>query len=236
MAIIGIIPARGGSQRLPKKNLLPIHDKPLIAYTIEAALEASALDRVIVSTDSPDIAQIAKQFGAEVIMRPPELATDEAPIDDSLRHVVKELGQKEGVSTEIVVSMQANNPVRKKGEIDQSVARLIATPWATAVATAYKVDQRPEWSKLVVDEHTLEIKPFMDAGARYRMQDLPDLYLLDGSIIAVRAEVLEQTASDRRVHAYLGDRVTIKVHDSRFATEIDEAKDMELADYYLSLR
>jgi len=234
MGVIGVIPARGGSQRLPGKNILRILGKPLIEYTIEIALQATMLDRVVVSTDHDGIADIAKAFGAEVVMRPKELATAEAPIDDALRHVVNFLKTNEGSSTEIVVSMQANDPVRRQGEIDEIVRRLMATPWATSIATAYKISQRPEWAKRIINEETMEIRPFLDPGTNFRMQDLPDLYLLDGSIIAVRTEVLERAAGDKRVHAYLGDRVAIFVHDSKYAVEIDELEDIELAEFYLS--
>jgi len=232
--IIGVIPARGGSQRLPGKNIRPILGKPLVAYTIEAALEASTLARVIVSTDDDEIARISRDFGAEVVMRPKELASATAPIDDALRHVVDFLRENEGLSIEAVVSMQANNPVRKGGEIDDVVRRLIATPWATAVATAYKLSERPEWAKIVIDEQTMEIRPFMDAGTMYRMQDLRRLYLLDGATIAVPTEVLQKAAGDGRVHVYLGERIVIEVHDPMYAVEIDELEDVQLAEFYLA--
>lgn len=234
MRVVGVIPARGGSQRLPRKNLLRLLGKPLMLYTLEKALEAATLDRVVVSTDDDEIASIARTCGADVITRPSELATADAPIDDALRHVVRRLRTEQRFVADIVVSMQANNPVRRKGEIDEVVQRLMETSWATAVATAYRVSQRPEWSKQVIDNLTMEIRPFMDAGAKYRMQDLSDLYLLDGSVIAIRAEVLEKTAGDRRVHAYLGDRVTILVHDAKYAVELDTAQDVERAEFYLS--
>lgn len=233
MGVIGVIPARGGSQRLPDKNLLPILGRPLVAYTIEAALRATTLDRVVVSTDHSKIADIAKNVGAEVVMRPEKLATAEAPIDDSVRHVVRHLEANDGFLTEIAVLMQANNPVRKKGEIDEVVHKLMRTPWATAVATAYKVSQRPEWAKILSNEETKEIRPFMDAGISYRIQDLPELYLLDGSVIAVRADVLQKTTGDRRVHAYLGGRVIIEVHNRMYAVEVDELEDGRLAEFHL---
>ncbi len=197
------------------------------------ALRATMLKRIIVSTDHPDIANVAKMFGTEVVMRPQELATAESPIDDTLRHVMTYLRTEEGFHTDFIVSMQANMPVRKDGEIDRLVQRLEQTPWATAVATAYKISQRPEWAKLVVNKDTMEIRPFIDAGTSYRMQDLPDLYLLDGSIVVVRAEVLQKAAGDRRVHAYLGDRVVIEVHETMYAVEIDEPEDVSLAEFYL---
>jgi CMP-N,N'-diacetyllegionaminic acid synthase len=236
MKVIGVIPARGGSQRLPGKNLLRILGKPLIVYTIEAALEAATLDAVFVSTDDEAIAAVAMAAGAEVMPRPPELATAAAALDDALRHVLAHVSSKTGQQVDVVVSMQANNPVRRKGEVDEVVARLRETPWATAVATAYKLSQRPEWAKRVVDSATLEIRPYMDAGTRYRMQDLEDLYLLDGATIAVRAAILQASAGDRRVHAYLGDRARILIHHPKYAVEIDNALDVERAEFYLSRR
>lgn len=218
---------------MPGKNIFPILNKPLIAYTIEKARETALLDRVIVSTDDDGISEIARKFGAEVVPRPAELSTAESPIDESLRHVVGYLREFEGLVVDIVVSLQANNPVRKKGEIDEVIERLRKHEWATAVATAYKVSQRPEWAKRLLDTKRMEIAPYANPGECYRHQDLPPLYLLDGSIIAVRAGVLDKTAGDRRVHAYLGERVSVVVHGRKYATEIDEPDDMELAEFYL---
>lgn len=234
MPIIGVIPARGGSLRVPGKNIYPLCGKPIIGYAIEAARCSRLLDRVVVSTDDDKIAAVAKAYGAEVVKRPPELATADAAIDDSLRHVIAFLKQSEKYETDIVVLMQANNPVRKEGEIDLVVNKLITTPEASAVATAYQVTQRPEWAKIVKDEELMSVMPYMDAGTKYRMQDLPALYLLDGSVIAVRGRVLEQTAGDRRVHAYMGPDILIHVHHRMYATEIDHYSDIELAEYYIS--
>ena len=88
--------------------------------------------------------------------------------------------------------------------------------------------------KRIKDPATLEIEPFMDAGTAYRTQDLPDLYLLDGAIVAVRADVLRRTAGDRRAHAYMGERVLIVPHDPRYAVEVDEESDVELAEFFLT--
>jgi len=89
--VVGIIPARKGSKRLKNKNSLPLLGKPLMAYTIEAALRARNLDRVLVSTDGEEIARVARKWGVEVLNRPAELASDTSPIDESLRHVVDHL-------------------------------------------------------------------------------------------------------------------------------------------------
>ena len=231
---IGVIPARGGSERLPGKNTRVIAGKPLVTYTIAAAKRASSLSEVIVSTEDEGIARLAREYGSRVIMRPAELARSDSPIDDAMRHACDEAQRYDKTPIDIVVCMQANVPVRKESEIDEVVTRLRATPWVTAVATGYCVQQRPEWMKRIKDRAAMEIEPFMDAGTAYRTQDLPDLYLLDGAVVAVRTDVLRGTAGDRRVHAYMGERVLIVTHDPRYAVEVDEEPDVELAEFFLT--
>lgn len=232
--VVGVIPARGGSSRLPGKNILPVRGKPLIAYTIQAAREARLLGRIIVSTDDEAIALVSKEHGVDVFMRPQALASNESPIDETYRHVLERLQEEEGYQPHVVVGMQANVPVRKRGEIDAVVDRLLSMPWATAVATAKRVSERPEWMKELRDPQTWEIGPVDKQCASYRMQDLPDLYLLDGATIAVRADVLRRTRGDRRVHAYCGDRLVIHVHARRYSVEIDDIEDVQLAEYHLA--
>lgn len=230
---LGLIPARGQSQRLPGKNTRLVAGKPLITWTIEAALQATRLAEVVVSTDDEAIAALAAGHGARVLRRPPELAWVDSPIDDAMRHAWA-LTTSADAPVDVVVCMQANVPVRKRGEIDEVVDRLRATPWATAVASAQPIRQRPEWMKRLRDPRALEIEPFMDAGEAFRTQDLPELYLLDGAIVAVRAEVLQKTAGDRRVHAYMGERVVILPHEPKYAVEIDSAPDLDLAEFFLT--
>jgi hypothetical protein len=121
------------------------------------------------------------------------------------------------------------------GELGSLICTLAATPSATAVATARRVSQRPEWMKRLKRAGSLEIEPLTPPSTSYRNQDLEALFYLDGAAMALRPEVLRLTAGDRRVHAYLGDRVLIHVHDERFALEIDEAEDIDLALYYLGM-
>jgi N-acylneuraminate cytidylyltransferase len=231
--VIGVIPARGGSLRLPGKNVRPLGGRPLIAWTIAAARAARSLDAVLVSTDDAGIADVAAAAGARVVARPADLARADSPIDDAMRHAAETVERDGGAPVDVVVCMQANVPVRKSGEIDDVVARLSASPSATAVATGYAVSQRPEWMKRIRDAATMEIEPHVDAGTSYRTQDLPELYLLDGAIVAVRAAVLRKTAGDRRVHAYMGDRVVLVAHHPKFAVEVDEEPDVDLAEFFL---
>lgn len=232
MKIVCVVPARGKSKRVKNKNLRILCGKPLIAHSIESAIQSRLCNKVIVSTDSKKIARVAKAHGAEVIMRPAKLALDTSPIDDSIRHVIGHLKRKENFIPDIVVLLQANVPVRKSGEIDDVLRMLTKNRNASSIATVYSVDQRPEWAK-VIDNKTKMIKPFMKPTNSYRKQDLPELYLLDGAIVAVRTSVLLKAKGIKKIHAYLGDKIISFVHDKKYAVEVDEAEDFWLAEYYL---
>lgn len=113
---LAVIPARGGSKGIPGKNIKMIAGKPLIAWTIESAKKVKKLARVIVSTDDVKIARVAEKFGAEVLMRPAKLATDQAPMIGVLQHALKE------IPSDHVVLLQPTSPVREKGLIDRCIA------------------------------------------------------------------------------------------------------------------
>ena len=118
MTTIGIIPARGGSKRVPNKNILHCAGKPLIAYSCEAALNSKCIDRLIVSTDSEEIASVAKAYGAEVpFMRPAELSTDSAPTLPVLQHAIEYL-ETQGEKPKNIVLLQATSPLREARHID----------------------------------------------------------------------------------------------------------------------
>jgi CMP-N-acetylneuraminic acid synthetase len=223
MTAFAVIPARGGSKGLPRKHLLPLHGKPVLAYTVEAARAARSVSRVIVSTDDREISDLARTLGAEVVDRPSRLATDTAAFDDVLRHAVRWLEEREGLAPDVVVALQANVPIREPGTIDRAVARLAETG-AETVATAHAVRERPEWIKRL--EPPDRLVPFQEPGPGYRRQDLPPLYLVDGAVIAIRTETLLATDGDRRVHAYMGRDVRLLEHDAVFGADIDTASDL----------
>ena len=125
MKTIGIIPARGGSKGVPRKNLANLLGKPLIAYTIETALSARLLSNVIVSTEDKEIAQVSKKYGAEVpFIRPDELATDTAPMLPVLQHAVKEMETRTNQVFDIVVLLQPSAPLRLASDIDNGIKLL----------------------------------------------------------------------------------------------------------------
>ena len=232
--VLGVIPARAGSERFPRKHHALVLGKPLITYTMEAMAGARTLDRVVVSTDDPEIEPLARSFGIEVIPRPAELATNTAALDDAVRHVCRTLQQRDRFEPDIVAVAQANVPIRKTGQVDEVVRRLEARPEATAVCTARATRLRPEWAKVMKDEKTGEVGPYLVGAHPFRKQDFPHLYVLDGSILAVRRAVLFATEGDRAAHAWLGKRLHILVQDHpMYSLEVDYPDEVALGEFYL---
>lgn len=225
MNILGIIPARGGSKSFPKKNIQMLLGKPLIAYTIIAAQKSRLIGRLVVSTDDEEIMEISHRYGVEVITRPVELAADDSPIDDALRHSITYLKQKEGYNPDIVVQMQANVPVRKEGMIDTVINKLINSGADSAVSI-YEVDQRPEVMKRLKGDRLF---PRYRLPKGYRRQDFQKLYLLDGAVMAIKTEALFRTMGDKRAHAYLGDDICGVIEEKFYAIEIDSPEDIIVA-------
>lgn len=125
--VVAVIPARGGSKGLPRKNIRLLGGKPLIAYSIEAAKQCELINRVIVSTDDEEIAEVARQFGAEVpFIRPPELATDYASTESVLKHTVEWIEEHEGYPVDIMVFLQLTDIFRKKYMLETVVKNLLA--------------------------------------------------------------------------------------------------------------
>ena len=164
---LGIIPARGGSKGIPRKNIKIIAGKPLIAWTIEAAQKSELLDRLVVSTEDAEIAEISRKYGAEVIERPAELATDEATTLSALQHVLSV------VDAQAVVILQPTSPVRDEKLIDNCIKRLKETK-ADSLATGF-------------------ICKYKEYGSyTQRRQELDGFFYDDGSVYVVRTELINK--------------------------------------------
>lgn len=136
--VVAIIGARGGSKSLPKKNIRQLAGKPLLVWTIEAARNCSLVDRVLVSTDDGEIAEIARACGAEVpFQRPPELAGDDIPSIDYLQHAVEWLESQDNYRVDIVLYLQVTDVFRKKYMLEEVVTRLLLDPTLDAVFVGY---------------------------------------------------------------------------------------------------
>ena len=195
MFVLAVIPARGGSKGVPRKNLKPLAGKPLVAYTIETAQAVAALDAIVLSTDDEDIAQVGRELGLDVPrLRPAELATDHTPMLDVLQHEVAE-AERAGTAVDVVVLLQPTSPLRRAHHIEACLA-LLSDVAADAVVTV-----RP-----VPDEHNPAWVYRRDAEGRIRLwdgspapiprrQDLAPAFHRDGLVYAVRRDVLMERGS-----------------------------------------
>ena len=198
---IAVIIGRAGSKGLPGKNAMHIAGKPMIAHSIDCALEAESVRRVIVSTDGEAIASAARACGVEVVMRPPRLASDTATIDSAVRHAVEHCNG--GSEESIVVIPYANVPVRPRKPrnlIDRAVETLI-TSGADSVQSYCDVGKHhPQWMNRLDDAG--RVVPYENSRV-YRRQDLPKLFIPDGGVIAVTRRSLF-TIDPAEPHAFLG--------------------------------
>jgi CMP-N,N'-diacetyllegionaminic acid synthase len=215
MEILGLIPARGGSKGIPRKNLVPIAGKPLLTWTVDAARDARELTRVVVSTDDDEIAAAA---GVEVLRRPAELAADDTPMLAVVRHAVDEL------APEVVVLLQPTSPLRRGEHIDAAV-RLLLDSGADSVVSVVEVPHafRPESLMDVADGRVV---PRSASASR---QEKALVYARNGpAVLALRAERLGE-------HLYAGD-CRAYVMDERDSLDVDGPFDLELADLLLRSR
>lgn len=224
--ILAIIPARGGSKRLPRKNVKPLLGKPLIAYSVEQGKQASCAMRVVVSTDDPEIKKISLKYGAEVLDRPVELATDTATTMSVLHHVVKTL-QAQGFFPDIVVLLQPTCPMRLPEDIDACIKKLIETG-ADSVVSVREIDEPPHWMMQLGDGDRTSL--FMKEQIT-RKQDIPELYILNGAVYAIKTDVLLKQewyvmGPDNRAYIMPRDR----------SYDIDNQEDFELVEFLMRKR
>jgi CMP-N-acetylneuraminic acid synthetase len=186
LSVVGIIPARGGSKGILRKNLCDIAGKPLIAYTIEAARKARFLTKVVVSTDDEEIAAIAESFGAEVpVLRPRELAQDGSPTIQSVQHMVEHI-EEQGGKVDVAVTLQPTSPLREAGDIDGAIKTLLDTG-ADSVISVTEARHSPYLMFTIKGDRLV---PFFGEETKIRRQDLPKVYSLNGAIYATRRDAL----------------------------------------------
>ena len=195
MEILALIPARGGSKGIPRKNIVNLCGKPLIAYSIEQALASRWINRVIVSTDDEEIAAISRQYGAEVpFMRPGEFAHDLSPDIDVFRHALQWLEANEGYIPEIVLNHRPVCPIRKVETIDRAIELFMNTPQADSLRSVCTPAQTPYKMWKIVDGYMKPLLELPGVAEPYNQprQALPEVYWQLGYVDMVRAEVITQ--------------------------------------------
>jgi len=226
MKILGLIPARGGSKGIPRKNIKPLGNKPLIAYSIEAGLQSRYLDKVLVSTDDEGIAQIARQYGADVpFIRPTELARDDTPTLPVIQHTLQFLAEQ-GENYDAVCLLQPTSPFRPPEFIDRAI-EIFMQRGADSLVTVRKVphEYNPHWVfepdrngflHIATGESNNEIIP--------RRQELPPAYYRDGNIYVMTTDLV------LRQNALLGEKLAFYETPSSIpAVNLDTPEDWEEA-------
>jgi CMP-N,N'-diacetyllegionaminic acid synthase len=228
--VLGLIPARGGSKGIPRKNIAPLAGKPLLAYTAAAALAATRLTRVIVSTDDGAIAEVARSCGVDVpFMRPASLATDAASSLAVVQHAVRWL-EEQGEKYNAICLLQPTSPLREADEIDACVA-LLAAGDCTAVMTVRPIPDEfnPHWAYEYDAGGYLRVSTG-EENPISRRQDLPDAYYRDGSVIVTRRDTVMEQNSLYGAHV-AGYRV-----ESEPWVDIDTPADLQRAETLLVRR
>ena len=191
MKVLAVIPARGGSKSIPRKNLADVAGRPLIAWAIGAAREAKRLDRVAVSTEDEEIAETARRWGAEVpFVWPPERATDTVSLIPVVQHALAAMDGL-GFRADVVVSMQATSPGLRGADVDAALAKL-EDSGADSVATVLRIEhEHPYWAKRLEGDR---VRPFStETSETYlQRQELPPAYVFDGALFVRRRRLLEE--------------------------------------------
>jgi N-acylneuraminate cytidylyltransferase len=196
--VFALIPARGGSKSIPKKNIFEIGGHPLIAYSIASALQAKSIDKVIVSTDDPEIARIAENYGAEVpFLRPHEISQDDTPDFPVFEHALNWLESNERYIPDIIVHLRPTSPLRPKGLIDRAVRIFIENPGIDCVRGVVESEENP-FKMWLIDKNGF-MKPLMEGWFRepYNMprQKLPKTYWQTGHIDVIGINAIKEKRS-----------------------------------------
>ena len=230
MEVLGVIPARGGSKGIPRKNLAPLGGRPLIAYTCEAARESRRLTRVVVSTDDEEIASVARRLGVEVpFLRPASLAADGTPMVDVLVHVVTTFESRDAYRPAAVVLLQPTSPFRRGGHVDAAVD-LLESSGADSVVSVIAVPHQFTPSSLMRLDGDRLVR-WDEAAAPTRRQDKPNLFARNGpAVLAVRTRVLLEQ------HALYGADTRGLPMTREDSIDIDDTFDLEVAELLIGAR
>lgn len=220
---LAIIPARGGSKRLPRKNILDLCGKPLISWSIEAALKSKYISKVVVSSDDEEILNISSNFGADIIKRPYELANDTATTFDAIKHTINNLEKYD-----YIVLLQPTSPLRNEKHIDEAI-ELLEEKQADAIVSVCEMDHSPLWSNTLPKDGNM--RGFLrEEILNKRSQDLEKYYRLNGAVYICKTDKLLENKS-----FFLKDNIFAYIMDRKSSIDIDEEIDFLFAERVIEL-
>lgn len=223
--VLGIIPARGGSKGLPGKNIRVLLDKPLIAWTIRQALASSYLDRVIVTTDDKDIAEISKKYGADVpFLRPEELATDEARTIDVVLQAISRL-ELDNRFYDLVMLLQPTSPLREAGDIAGAI-ELLFLKNAQSVVSVCEAEHHPFWTNTLPSDGCMSAFIRPEIKHKHRQQ-LPLFYRLNGAVYLANIAYLKEHRD------FIGAETYAYIMPAERSIDIDSELDFKFAEFLM---
>ena len=226
--VLALIPARGGSKSIPRKNLLMVAGKPLVAHSIEQALRSRLITRTIVSTDDPEIAEVARHFGAETpFIRPAEFAQDLSPDIDVFRHALEYLRARENYACELVVHLRPTGPVRRVELIDEAIGLMLNHAEADSLRSASLPVQTPFKMWRIENEYLEPLLSLEGIAEPYCLprQVLPQTYWQNGYVDIVRPRVVLEHGSmcGRKVLPFIVDEPMLEIDYEEDIPRVEEA-------------
>lgn len=230
MNVLGVVLARAGSAGLKNKHLLPLLGKPVIGYTFDHVRASSLLSKVVVSSDSPEILRLATAAGIETIVRPSELATAEASVQDAMLHAMEQVESRGQFKADALVVIYGNVPVRPTAAINRAIQVLRETGCDSVRSFCPVGKWHPAWMAQLAGDRVLPLEP----GSIHRRQDLPSLFLHDGAVVAVSRDSMLRGQTNRHdPHAFFGaDRRGFETGAGQ-TVEVDTLRDLFWAEAVL---
>lgn len=222
-SIIGIVPARGGSKGLPRKNILPLLGKPLVAWTIEEAKKSKYIDRLILSSEDDEIISVAHTWGCEVpFVRPIELAKDDTPGIEPVLHALNTLQEK----YDYVVLLQPTSPLRQVDDIDVAIQKCINSN-APGCVTVSEPDKSPYWMYSL--DNLYHLNPLIDTGKNttHRRQELPKSYALNGAVYVSKTKWIEKNRE------FISSETIAHIMPKERSYDIDTELDFKICEFLL---
>lgn len=219
--VIAVIPARGGSKRIPKKNIIDFMGKAMIAWTIEAALESQVFDRILLSTDSEEIAQVGRDCGLDIDFLRNDKNDDISPVSEATIAAIKQAEEYYGETYETVVQLMANAPLRKSVDISNHYNEFVSQEREFQLSSFKFGWMNPWWAAKLQEDNSPEW--MFPEGITKRSQDLDDLYCPTGVIWIANVEKLKKS------NTFYGPNYKFCEIDWKSAVDIDDYEDLEFA-------
>ena len=228
MKIYTVIPARGGSKSIPKKNIRLIAGKPLIYYSIEYSLNCSLVSRTVVSTDSEEIAEIARECGADVpFLRPANLALDDTQDYPVFRHALDTLEELYNEQIDIILLLRPTSPARPSGLIERGIKLLKRFPDASSVRTVAVTEQHPYRQWKIAGDYMVGYETNVFEPYNLPRQQLPQIYFQTGDLEIIRRQTLKSNSIS-------GNKILPLIIKPEEMLDIDHFADLNKAEHYLN--